>query len=142
MLFLQLVIRADDLALFNAGSSIPARIAMIAITTRSSIKVKLYSFTCPWAGFVLSFTGVNVLLSLIICFPYKSEELSDQNLGIFINDATHLNEDISFVELDDVSYFIDTSKVISSIRDSLVKAWEAIKKFFFVYFTYFDVYIC
>ena len=31
---------AISLALFNAGSSIPARIAMIAMTTRSSINVK------------------------------------------------------------------------------------------------------
>jgi hypothetical protein len=31
---------ALSLALFNAGSNIPARIAMIAITTRSSMRVK------------------------------------------------------------------------------------------------------
>ena len=38
-LFTQAVARAFSLALFSAGKSIPARIAMIAITTRSSIKV-------------------------------------------------------------------------------------------------------
>ena len=36
---MQLVFSAESLALFNAGSSILARIAMIAITTRSSINV-------------------------------------------------------------------------------------------------------
>ena len=36
---------AFSLAEFNAGSSIPARIAMIAITMRSSIRVKIRIFT-------------------------------------------------------------------------------------------------
>ena len=41
---------AFSFAAFNAGSSIAARIAMIAITTRSSINVKLlffFSFILP-----------------------------------------------------------------------------------------------
>lgn len=49
----------------------------------------------------------------IICFPYKSEQLSDHDLGIFINDATHIDDDISYVEIDDVSYFIDINKLIT-----------------------------
>ena len=36
----QLVLRADSRARFRAGSSMPARIAMIAITTGNSINVK------------------------------------------------------------------------------------------------------
>ena len=36
---------ADSLAAFSAGSSIAARIAMIAITMRSSIRVKIFVFT-------------------------------------------------------------------------------------------------
>ena len=37
--------RAFSFALFNAGSSIEAKIAMIAITMRSSIRVKIRIFT-------------------------------------------------------------------------------------------------
>jgi len=36
----QMIRRAVSLARFNAGSSIAARIAMIAITIRSSVRVK------------------------------------------------------------------------------------------------------
>ena len=36
---------ADSLALFKAGRSIEAKIAIIAITMRSSIKVKIFVFT-------------------------------------------------------------------------------------------------
>ena len=36
--------RAEFRAWFSAGSSIPAKMAMIAITTRSSIKVKFQNF--------------------------------------------------------------------------------------------------
>ena len=43
-LLTQLIARARIRALFSAGSSIPARIAMIAITTSSSIKVKFLLF--------------------------------------------------------------------------------------------------
>jgi hypothetical protein len=39
-LFTQLIDFAVSLALFNAGNSMPARIAMIAITTKSSMSVK------------------------------------------------------------------------------------------------------
>jgi hypothetical protein len=39
MLLIQLIPVALALALANAGSNMPARIAMIAITTNSSIKV-------------------------------------------------------------------------------------------------------
>ncbi len=42
---MQLVDLACSLALPSAGRSIPARIAMIAITMRSSIKVKILIFT-------------------------------------------------------------------------------------------------
>lgn len=49
----------------------------------------------------------------IICFPYKSEQLNDRDLGIFINDATHIDNDISYVKIDDVSYFIDINKLIT-----------------------------
>ena len=48
----QLIALAFSLATFNAGRSIPARIAIIAITTRSSIRVKLQ---------VLRFSGEMVL---------------------------------------------------------------------------------
>ena len=55
-LLIQLELLPDSLALFNAGSSIPARIAMIAITTRSSIKVNLrlitYIMECPFSCFI------------------------------------------------------------------------------------------
>src|SRR3954465_625006 len=37
---------AASLALLNAGKSIPARMAMIAITTKSSISVNAERFTC------------------------------------------------------------------------------------------------
>jgi hypothetical protein len=42
--------RAFSRALFNAGSSIPARMAMIAITTNSSMRVKFFFciFTIPF----------------------------------------------------------------------------------------------
>ena len=39
MLFLQATARAAIFALVSAGSSIPAKIAMIAMTTSNSIKV-------------------------------------------------------------------------------------------------------
>ena len=39
-LLMRVIFKADFLARFSAGRSIPAKIAMIAITTRSSIKVK------------------------------------------------------------------------------------------------------
>src|ERR1043166_3456622 len=42
MLFLQLARIARSLALVRAGSSSAARMAMIAITTRSSMRVKAY----------------------------------------------------------------------------------------------------
>ena len=42
---MQAVDCAFSLALFNAGSSIEAKIAMIAITMRSSIRVKILIFT-------------------------------------------------------------------------------------------------
>ena len=42
MLFLQLICLAFSLAVFKVGSSIPARIAMIAIVIRSSVKVKYF----------------------------------------------------------------------------------------------------
>ena len=48
------------LALFKAGSSIEARIAMIAITTRSSIKVKFrFMALSPlgWLSICLNYTG-------------------------------------------------------------------------------------
>lgn len=41
MLFLHVVARAFSRAMFNAGSSIPARIAMIAITIKSSMSVNI-----------------------------------------------------------------------------------------------------
>ncbi|MEI3003421.1 MAG: hypothetical protein V8T87_02180 [Victivallales bacterium] len=39
------ILRAASRALFKAGRSIPARIAMIAITIKSSIRVKIRIFT-------------------------------------------------------------------------------------------------
>ena len=44
-LLTQAMLRAFSFALFRAGSSIAARIAMIAITMRSSIRVKIFVFT-------------------------------------------------------------------------------------------------
>ena len=41
-LLTQAIWRADALALFKAGSSIAARIAMIAITTNNSMRVKCF----------------------------------------------------------------------------------------------------
>ena len=45
-LFMQVVERAFSRAWFNAGSSMAASIAMIAITTRSSINVNDFFFIC------------------------------------------------------------------------------------------------
>lgn len=52
-LFLQVVPRATLRALFSAGSSIEARMAMIAITTRSSIRVKEELFFFMFNSFQL-----------------------------------------------------------------------------------------
>lgn len=49
----------------------------------------------------------------IICFPYKSERLSDNDLGIFIKDSTHIDEDISYTMVDDVNYFINTNELVT-----------------------------
>ena len=57
-LFRHLIPFALSLALFSTGSSIAARMAMIEITIRSSIKVKLLLFSCIF------------LSALIYCSPY------------------------------------------------------------------------
>ena len=44
---------AEALAADNAGKSIAASMAMIAITTRSSIRVK-HALPCPWTGYLPS----------------------------------------------------------------------------------------
>ena len=48
MLFVQDVFRACSLALERAGSNIPARIAMMAITTSNSIKVNPVRLDVLW----------------------------------------------------------------------------------------------
>ena len=52
---MQLMECARERAWFRAGSSMPARIAMMAMTTRSSISVKFLIFLCM----------VNTFLSLV-----------------------------------------------------------------------------
>ena len=72
----------DDLprsrALCRAGSSIAANMAMIAITTRSSIKVKLLSFTCLQ-------TGENFLLfSILLSLSFVKYLISNKTFTLFI----------------------------------------------------------
>jgi len=67
-LLVQLAIRARSRAADNAGSSIAAKIAMMAITTRSSIRVKLMSFipgTRNETYFSLRFIKSSFLLLLV-----------------------------------------------------------------------------
>lgn len=49
----------------------------------------------------------------IICFPYKSEQLHDDDLGIFIKESTHIDEDLSYAIIEDVNYFINVQNVVT-----------------------------
>ena len=58
-LLTQVVLLARALALFYAGSSMAARIAMIAITTRSSIRVKLLLLILPFPVSMVKVSAYN-----------------------------------------------------------------------------------
>ena len=60
-LLVQEIWRAFSRAFANAGSSIAARIAMMAITTSSSIKVKRFCFIMMFSVWLLSFLSLLVI---------------------------------------------------------------------------------
>lgn len=57
---------------------------------------------------------LNKLLSgeTIICFPYKTENITPENLGVFMHTATKYNDEISYVYVEDASYFIKSQNII------------------------------
>ena len=64
MLLIQLICTAFDLAFAKAGNNIPANIAIIAITTSSSIKVKASLLFVFIAILRLSSRGREVMLKI------------------------------------------------------------------------------
>lgn len=42
----------------------------------------------------------------IICFPYRTEQISVENLGVFIKPAIKYNDDIHYVYVQDATYFV------------------------------------
>ena len=106
-----------SLAVFNAGRSIPARIAMIAITTKSSIKVKHWCFTHLQVG----------------------RSARDKSLFIFINLILFF---FSCFSLTYVKYYIHFPTVMIyfsyiSQKLKIVKRLNLLKLFFFCFFLFF-----
>ena len=64
----QVILRPASLALPNAGKSIPARIAIIAITTNNSIRVNDFFFI----NFSLFFMRGKVLFSVLPILPFQN----------------------------------------------------------------------
>lgn len=47
----------------------------------------------------------------VICFPYKTEHVNPQDLGVFIHPTTRYSDQISYAWVDDVSYFIKSQHI-------------------------------
>jgi len=75
MLLMQAMELALDLALLKAGRSMPARMAMIAMTTRSSIRVNPHLFLKMVFINIVAFTYVikenQIIVAEIVIFSYN-----------------------------------------------------------------------